>query len=65
MRVVKVSPLGYLGNGPHCDQDGDLCEQHDIPGGAETVDTDEESDRSGLTRERRRCANISTAGLML
>ncbi|XP_026234773.1 kinesin-like protein kif7 [Anabas testudineus] len=55
----QASPVGYLGNGHQCDQDGNLCGEQEITGGAEMLDTDEESSHSNLGRERRRQVNLT------
>ncbi|XP_040899280.1 kinesin-like protein kif7 [Toxotes jaculatrix] len=55
----QISPVGYLGNGPHGDQDGNLCEDQGILGGAEIPDTEEESSHSSLSQERRRQVNLT------
>lgn len=51
----QVSPVGYLGFGPSGDQDGHICEEQGMLGGADMADTDEESGYSNLSQERRRC----------
>ena len=45
----QISPVGYLGNGPCGDQDGNL--EQWILGGAEMPDTEEEN-HSSLNQER-------------
>lgn len=47
---LQVGTVSYLGNGPSGDQDGSLYEE-EISGGAEIVETEEDS---YLSRERRR-----------
>lgn len=60
---LQVSPVSYIGNGPHCDQDGNFHGEQEIPGGEEMVDTDEESGHSNLSRERRRCVVLTSSQL--
>ncbi|XP_071345526.1 kinesin-like protein kif7 isoform X2 [Trachinotus anak] len=55
----QVSPLGYLGNGPSGDQDGNLCEEQGMLGGAEMPHTEEESSHSNLSQERRKQVNLT------
>ncbi|KAM9366522.1 kinesin-like protein kif7 [Symphorus nematophorus] len=50
----QVSPVGYLVYGPCGDQDGSLCEEQEIPVGAEMQDTEED-----LSRERRRQVHLT------
>ncbi|XP_029353935.1 kinesin-like protein kif7 [Echeneis naucrates] len=52
----QMSPVGYLGNG---EQDGNLCEEQGLLGGAEIPDTDEESSHFNLNQERRKQVNLS------
>ncbi|XP_018523545.1 kinesin-like protein kif7 [Lates calcarifer] len=55
----QISPVGYLGNGPCGDQDGNLYEEQGILGGAEMPDTDEDSNLSNLSQERRKQVNLT------
>uniref|UniRef100_A0A4W6BYZ8 Kinesin family member 7 n=1 Tax=Lates calcarifer TaxID=8187 RepID=A0A4W6BYZ8_LATCA len=52
----SIHHMGYLGNGPCGDQDGNLYEEQGILGGAEMPDTDEDSNLSNLSQERRKYA---------
>lgn len=49
-----MSPVGCLGIGPCGDQDGNICEEQGMLGGAEMADTDEESGYSNVSQERRK-----------
>nr|XP_019954441.1 PREDICTED: kinesin-like protein KIF7 isoform X1 [Paralichthys olivaceus]XP_019954442.1 PREDICTED: kinesin-like protein KIF7 isoform X1 [Paralichthys olivaceus] len=53
----QMSPVGYVGNGPGGDQDGNLFEELGIQGGAEMSDTEEESNVLNLSQERRKHVN--------
>ncbi|KAG7230520.1 hypothetical protein INR49_012233 [Caranx melampygus] len=55
----QMSPVGYLGIGPCGDQDGNICEEQGMLGGAEMPDTDEESGYSNLSQERRKQVNLT------
>ncbi|XP_022598069.1 kinesin-like protein KIF7 [Seriola dumerili] len=55
----QMSPVGYLGNGPCGDQDGNLCEEQGILGGAEMPDTEEESYHSNFSQGRRKQVNLT------
>ncbi|XP_034536030.1 kinesin-like protein kif7 [Notolabrus celidotus] len=54
----QVSPVGYLGSG-HGDQDGSLCEEQEILGGAETEDTEDEGSPLNFNRERRKAVHLT------
>ncbi|KAF3686381.1 Kinesin-like protein kif7 Kinesin-like protein costal2 [Channa argus] len=55
----QASPVGFLGSGPYCDQDCNLYGEQEISGGAEMLDTDEESSHSNLGREGRKQVNLT------
>ncbi|XP_071764079.2 kinesin-like protein kif7 [Centroberyx gerrardi] len=61
----QASPLGCHGNGPCGEQEqygnsrGSLFEDHEVPGGAEMKDSEEEGCYSNLIRERRKQVNLT------
>ncbi|XP_034731238.1 kinesin-like protein kif7 [Etheostoma cragini] len=48
-----------VSDGLCCDQDGGLYEDHDITGGAEMQDTEEEGSHSNFSQERRKQVNLT------